>query len=198
MSGFGLAQEPSLAEAARKAREKKLENPTKQVRVITNADLQTLKSNVSVGRPAAKSSSPAQKTGQEAPGAKPDAETAASTEDRLATDEMEQLQQDLDSARTNLQIAVNEGLVLQLRLNNLRNAFMSRSDGSTQERVQAMIAQTFQQFQENTKSQEQIREEIRTLQSKALSMGLSKAEVERMTGRLPEASAQLLAPEANF
>lgn len=194
-STWVIAQETqkskSLAELAKKTRETQSQSSSgKQVRVITNKDLKKLDSNVS----SSSSARSALKSGPVSEGQE-GREAQDQPQPGVSSDEVEDLRKEFEEARRNLEMAVNEGLVLQLRMNNLRNAWQNRSDGATQERVFALMAETNKQIEENKQAQQEARDEIRQLQRKAASVGLTSKEITKMTGTLPENSAKVDAPE---
>lgn len=173
---------PSLAELARQSRQRSLEAKT-PARRFTNADLARLQgANVST------SSGPAPVTAES-----PDESVeGGESESGLSPEELEKWRKAFEEARLELQKAVNEGLVLQLRMNNLRNAFLRQSDGATQQRVQAQLQETFDRIEANKREQRQARDEIAKLQREARAAGLSRDTVEQLTGQLPSEPPDIL------
>ncbi len=170
-------KQPSLADLARQSRQRTA-NAEKPARSFTNADLARLKgANVST------SSSPATE-----PQAKPDEATGEPDDAKpegLSPEELEKWKKAFDEARVNLQNTVNEALVLQLRMNNLRNAFLRQSDGVTQQRVQSQLQETFDQIEKNQRDRRDARAAVEKLQREARDAGLSRSQIEEFTGQLP-------------
>lgn len=178
----------SLAELAEETRNKK--NYSGKVRVITNSDLKHLTANVSTGgRTEPVNASPDHPAN--APG-----EESGPSDPTLSAEELQELKADFDDARAELKMAVNEGLVLQLRMNQVRNAYLNRSDGAMQQRLQALMAETDQRIEGNRQAQEAAREAVKKLQEKARKAGLTSREIEELTGKLPEASVEIGTPES--
>ncbi len=180
---------PSLADLARKNREKKAQSE-KKVRVITNADLKQLRSRVSTGKAPVSASAAAAVDSQT---------DVASAEDatplELTPEEIEEWRGKFQEARQMLAMAVSEGNVLQLRMNNLRNAYLRVSDGTTQERIQAQLNENLQAIAANKTAQAEARSAIRQLQAEARAAGLAPGLINELTGTLPEPSAEILTPE---
>lgn len=182
------AKSPSLADLARAARERR-QHSDKSVRTITNADLSGLKANVTTSTapsPAAEPDAEVQAAGE------PDAAADSGADDGLSPEELQKWKEAFDEARLNLRNAVSEGLVLQLRMNNLRNAFLRQSDGATQERIQGQLQETLDQMGRNRKAQDDARAAINRLQSDARAAGLSQAKIRELTGTLPEPPPDIL------
>ncbi len=180
------AKSPSLAELAKAAKDRR-QHSNKTVRTITNADLSGLKANVTTST-APTPAAPASDEDQAA--AEPDA--AGPDGDELSPEELKKWKEAFDEARVNLSNAVSEGLVLQLRMNNLRNAYLRQSDGTTQERVQAQLRQTMQAIETNRQAQREARAAIDQLQRDARAAGLSQAKIRELTGTLPAPPPEIL------
>lgn len=181
------AEKPSLAELARRSRERP---GNAKVRTITNADLKTLRANVSTSTsPQVAAESTGAAAAQEAPAE--DAEPAG----ELTEEELQQWRQALEEARQAVQSAVNEDMVLQLRMNNLRNAYLRQADGSTQQRIQAELQETLNQIQQSRQRQREARAALQSLQADAKAAGLTETQIEKLTGAVPDEPPNVLAPE---
>ncbi len=136
---------PSLAELARKERERRAQ--LKEVLVITNANLKKVGGGfVSTA------------TGPEGEGGAEDSEKAgtdpADWEGRFS------------EARLDLKTAVNQDLVLQLKMNDLRNQFLSGS-GTDQARIQQQLLETQQEIEKNARDVRSARRAMDALQGEA-------------------------------
>lgn len=173
----------SLAELARKERERK-QAIEKKKKVITNADLAKFQdARVTT---AARSASAA-------PAARPSQEEAAVLP--AAPDQQKQAEAEKDpdywksafaEIRLNVKNAVNRSLVLQLRMNNLRNAFFVEDDGNTQAMIQAQLDETFKEMEQNRLEIEEARKTLAALQQEARRAGLPDRLIQELTGDLPE------------
>ena len=170
-------KEPSLAELARRERERRA-NIKKEVPVITNATLKNLKGLVSVS---------------EAPAAPSQGETEAETEAETETEPEETAEKDLASrkaefgeARMNLKNAVNRSMVLQLKINDLRNAYFREDDGTTQARIQQQLQGTLQEIESNKQEVQAAREALQKLENEARKEGLQPGTIRELVGELPK------------
>lgn len=185
---------PSLAELAKRTRQKRQQSQG-QTRVITNADLQSLRANVTTG---SKPAAPEPSDAEAAEGASEGTDTEGlptAPPGELTEEDLEQWRAAFNEARTNLQNAVSEGLVLQLRMNNLRNSYLRQADGSTQERIQAQLSQTLEAIEQNRQQQETARRAIERLQQDARQAGLTPVQITELTGQLPEPNPEIVSPE---
>ncbi|MFQ5741653.1 MAG: hypothetical protein ACE5JX_21860 [Acidobacteriota bacterium] len=169
-------QEPSLVELARQARQKqaKLE---KQPPVLTNADLRRLQ-----GAKVTTGTAPPPPT----PAMAEAARAGAPASGDLSGQDLEQFRAGLAEAGLNLKNTLNQGLVLQLRMNNLQNAYLSESDGSTRQHFQAQLQQTLQQISQNKRSQTQARKVLEAMQKNARASGLPLRMIKKLTGKIPK------------
>ncbi len=187
-------KQPSLVELARQARERR--EKARAARVITNADLSSLRSNVSTGSAPAPATPEAVTEGAAAAAEGEQEGLPTGDPGQLTPEELDQWRQAFNEARLKLQNAVAEGLVLQLRMNNLNNAFLRQADGATQERVQAQLQQTMQAIEKNRDAQRDARRAIEELQREARSAGLTSKQISDLTGTLPEPNPEILTPES--
>lgn len=174
---FLMAQEEkSLAELARleKARRNAL---AKESRVITNADLTKMTRARIIT-----SSSVRLSLSTEAEGGG-DAE-ADGVSEQAGKDEPN-WNALFAEARANLQTAVNQVLVLELRVNNLRNSFLNESDGSTRAMYEAQLAEARDEIAAARQREETARAVLSSLVSEATAAGLPPGDVRELTGEIP-------------
>ena len=193
---------PSLAQLARETRAKKAALE-KRARTITDADLGGLNAKLSQG------SRPEPATTGEAAGSEgPDAGTAddgVQEDDPFAINDSfdESLSPELldesdftpeqmavwedvfREARVNFQNAVNEALVLQLRMNNLENSYFAQSDGVAQESLEADLSKTMDAISTNKLSQQDSQAALDSVNANAAAAGLSPQQISELVGQLP-------------
>ena len=174
---WSLAQEteePSLAEVARRERERRA-NMTEEVRVITEANLKDYEGLVSTsGNPptAASETTELGESGSE-----------ESSEDVKSTPETWQAL--FNEARLDLANAVNRGRVLELKMKDLQDAWLREDDGSTQGRIQQLLQETQQLIESNKRETQATRETLQALQLEAQQAGLLPAVIRDLVGELP-------------
>ena len=173
---------PSLAELAKQERERRAQNPA-PVRVIQNGDLRSMGgarvSTAVTPKPAAKATAEEEAAGE----AGAEAVTKEGPEDTQFW--MNAFQQ----AKAGLETAVNKRMVLELRMNNLRNTYLNTSDGATREKIQQDLAQTYQELGQAREDEKAAREAIRELERQATRVGLKPGQIRDMVGELPEAKS---------
>ncbi len=210
MTGWSFGQsskdQPSLADLSKEARERKAKTE-KPARLITNADLARYQNApVSISKSdeaeeegdAAKADNKGkdQKTGE---GAEGEGQPEAKVKDMAFWTSA------FEEARMNYKNAVNRGLVLQLKLNNLLNSFYREDDGSTQDLLQQQMEATRQELEKNKTEVAEAQKIIDRLQKEAQDAGLEHAAIVDMIGELPDpaslealpASAGEAAPKEN-
>jgi len=192
---------PSLAQLAREARARKaaLDKPS---RTITDADLPSLNAKLSQG------SHPEPEATGAAEGLDPEAEAADDgvqeddpfaindafdetlagellDESDMTPEQMAEWQDVFREARVNFQNAVNEALVLQLRVNNLENAYFSQSDGVVQESLEADLSKAMEAISTNKQSQQEAQTALDAAKANAAAAGLSPQNIDELIGQLP-------------
>lgn len=170
-------EEPSLLELARKERERRAQ--TKKVPVITNATLRDMKGRVSTSEalePATESEPEAVE--QEEPEESPEKDMAS-------------WRADFGEARLFYSNAVNRSMVLELKINDLRNSYFREDDGATQGLIQQQIQEADQQLQSARQETQTAREEVQRLQNEARDAGLDPGTVRDLTGELQEPASVL-------
>lgn len=176
---------PSLVEMARRERARRDSIPG-PVRLITNRDLTALsKDRVTTSRDA---------TGwQRLPTRiEIDAEAEEATGPDRAFFEAA-----FAEARLAYQNEVSNNLVLQLRINNLRNAFATEDDGSRQGLIQAQLQESLALLSESETRISDARATISDLEKDAAEAGLLPHEIQELVGDLPTPSSLLPATNPN-
>ncbi len=165
-------KEPSLAELARKERERRAQ--LEEVPLMTNATLKRMGG------------------GRVSTAAGPEAKTAA-TEGEEGAEEMGSEKAETEPAvregrfgesRLNLKNAVNRDLVLQLKMNDLRNQYLSGSS-SSQSRIQQQLLETQQEIEKNQQDVKSARQAMDTLQDEAQKEGVPGNTIIGLVGELP-------------
>ncbi len=166
-------KEPSLAELARKERERRAQ--LEEVPLITNANIKRLGG------------------GRVSTAAGPAAETAATEgEERAEENGSEKAETDpavwegrFGETRLDLKHAVNRDLVLQLKMNDLRNQYLSGS-GTSQARIQQQLLETQQEIEKNQKDVQSARQAMDALQGEAQKEGVPGDKIIGLVGELPQ------------
>lgn len=174
---------PTLAELARKEKERRTE---KDVRVIRNEDLGALrKARVATGQ-TTRASAGSGEAGEEADemAAEPDAEGEAGLDLTFWEGAFSQ-------ARTALVTAVNQKMVLELRMNSLRNAYFQQPDGVTRERIEGELAKTFTEVEQAREDEKAARQAIADLERQAARAGLTSGQIRDLVGQLPESKSMV-------
>ena len=191
LSGWSFGQsskdQPSLADLSKQARERKAK-VDKPAKLITNADLakyQNAPVSMSKSDEAeeeadgekAEKKDKDQKTGE---GAEGEGQPEAKVKDMAFWTTA------FEEARMNYKNAVNKGLVLQLRLNNLVNAFYREDDGSAQGMIQQQMETTREEIEKNKTEIAEAQKVIDRLRQEAGDAGLEQATITELVGQLPE------------
>ncbi len=176
--------EPSLAELARQERERRAQ--LQEVPVITNANLKRLGGgfvSTSAG-----------------PGAKTVA-TEGTEEGEAGAEETSEEAEDpavwegrFGEARLNLKNAVNRDLVLQLKMNDLRNEYLS-GNGTNQGRIQQQLLETQQEIEKNSQNVQTARQAVDSLQGEAQEQGIPDDKIIDLVGELPQDTSIFTTPE---
>ena len=165
-------KEPSLAELARRERERRAQ--LEEVPLITNATLKRMGG------------------GRVSTAAGPETETEATEGEEGAEENgSEKAEGDpevwegrFDESRLNLKNAVNRDLVLQLKMNDLRNQYLSGT-GSSQSRIQQQLLETQQEIEKNQQNVKSARQSLDTLQDEAQQEGVPDDTIIGLVGELP-------------
>ncbi len=174
-------KEPSLAELARRERERRAQ--LEEVPLITNATLGRMGGGrVSTAAGPETEAGPTEgEEGAEENGSEKVESDPAAWEGRF------------DESRLDLKNAVNRDLVLQLKMNDLRNQYLSGS-GSSQSRIQQQLLETQQEIEKNAKDVQSARQAMDTLQSEAQQEGIPDDAIIGLVGKLPQDSSIITKP----
>ena len=155
------AEEPSLAEVARKERERRA-SMEQDVLVITNAYVETVEGlvSMSVGVP----------------------EAEEAEEEEQAESKGDDWETRFAEVRLDLARAVNRGLVLEQKMRYLRNAWLREDDGSTQGRFQKQLQETQQLIGQNQRETQATRAAFNALQKEARQEGLFPGTIRELVG----------------
>lgn len=185
MPTWSMAQESeeiSLAELARRERERRAAMG-KPVRIITNANIGELRGLVSTsGAPA---SVAAEGEGEEV-GSEENSENGEG--------DAQDWQALFAEATLNLKNAVNRGLVLELKMNDLRNSYFSESDGTTKGRLQQLLTETQQEMVNSQGEVAAARQALGALQNEAQADGVPPGTIRDLVGDLPQAESIATSP----
>ena len=164
-------KEPSLAELARRERERRAQ--LEEVPLITNATLKRMGGGrVSTAAGPETEAEPTEgEEGAEENGSEKAEADPAVWEGRF------------DESRLNLKNAVNRDLVLQLKMNDLRNQYLSGSGGS-QPRIQQQLLETQQEIAKNQQDVKSARQSLDTLQDEAQKEGVPGDTIIGLVGEL--------------
>lgn len=183
MSGWGMAQsnEPSLAELSKQSRERKAK-VQKPARLITNADLKNFQNApVSMSKTAEEPKPADQST--------PEVKVPGTAEAAAPAKDLGEWKKKFQEAVVDYKNAVNKGLVLQLRLNNMTNSFYAQTDDAARSRFGAEIEQTNKEIEGNKEEVAAAEKVIEDLKVEARAAGLEEADINAMVGQLPKPSS---------
>jgi len=169
-------KEPSLAELARQERERRAQ--LEEILIITNANLKRVGGGF-VSTAAGPQPETAVTEGEE--GAEAEAEENDS--EKAETDPAV-WEGRFGETRLNLKNAVNRDLVLQLKMNDLRNQYLSGS-GTNQGKTQQQLLETQQAIEKNAKDVQAARQAMDELQSEAQKEGIPDDKIIGLVGELP-------------
>ena len=175
-------KQPSLAELARRERERKAQ--LKEIPVITNAHM---------GRSAGGLVSAAAGSGAETKATEGEEGAEGEAKDSENAEPETDWQGEFGEARLNLKNSVNRDLVLQLKMNDLRNKYLS---GSTNKgKVQQQLLETQQEIEKNSQDVRKARKAIDSLQGDAQKKGLPDDQINDMVGELPKDTSIIRKPD---
>lgn len=172
---------PSLAELASRQREQRGD---RSVRLIRNEDLRSLQKARIVTSQAVKT---APQTGDTQEG--PVVPEGASEETAEAGVDLRFWESAFAEARTALQTAVNQRMVLELRMNNLRNAFLQQADGTTRQHIEGEMAKTLREIEQARQNEEAARQAVSDLERQAARAGVPPGRIRELVGELPESKS---------
>jgi len=179
-------KEPSLAELARQERERRAQ--LKEVLVITNANLKRVGGGF-VSTAAGPGAETAATEGEE--GA--EAEAEENNSEKAETDPAV-WEGRFGETRLNLKNAVNRDLVLQLKMNDLRNQYLSGSS-TNQARIQQQLLETQQEIENNAQDVRSARQAMDALQEVAQKEGIPDNQIIGLVGKLPQDTSIITRPD---
>jgi hypothetical protein len=176
-------KEPSLAELARQERERRAQ--LQKVPVITNANIKRTGGGLvsTAAGPGAETEAP---EGEE--GAKAEENTTEKAETDPAVWDGR-----FGEARLNLKNAVNRDLVLQLKMNDLRNEYLS-GNGPNRGKIQQQLLETQQDIEKNSQNVKTARQEMDTLQGEAAEEGVAEDRISNLVGESPASASIVTSP----
>jgi len=178
------SNEPTLAELSKQARERKAKTQ-KPARLITNADLKNFQNAPVSMSKAAPEAQPADQTAAEAKTA--DRKTAEPGADAVAAEKKQaEWKAKFREKVLDYKNAVQKGAVLQLRLNNMTNAFYAQTDDAMRARYGAEIDQTTKEIENNKGEIAVAQKALEDLKAEARAAGIEEAEISSMIGELPK------------
>ena len=160
LANFAGLRAQSVAELARKDREKR-EKEGKVTRVIRNEDLKNLQ-----GAKVTHSSSAAPRAEAVVVGPGAPASSEATPPAPASLDE-NYWRTAFRDVRLKLQLAQNRGLVLELKINDLRNRFFTESDGSTRSLIEQEMNKSREDLEINKLEVKKVEEELQKLEEAA-------------------------------
>ncbi len=96
--------------------------------------------------------------------------------------------------RLNLKNAVNRDLVLQLKMNDLRNQYLSGSS-TNQARIQQQLLETQQEIEKNVQDVRSARQAMDVLQEEAQKEGIPDNQIIGLVGELPQDTSIITRPD---
>jgi len=179
-------EQPSLLDLAKQERDRRAHSD-ESAPVLRNEDLGRLKSARVVTSQAPRGAKPVpdQETSEEV------TEPASAADEAAAAEalDLDYWRAAFDEAKVGLQDAISRRMVLELRMNNLRNAYLQTADGTTRERIESELNQTYLevgQAREDEKASMQVVQELERQASKA---GLTPGQIRDLVGQLPESKS---------
>ncbi len=181
-------KEPSLAELARQERERRAQ--LEEILIITNANLKRLGGGF-VSTAAGTAAETAATEGKER--AEAEVEAEENNSEKAETDPAV-WERRFGETRLNLKNAVNRDLVLQLKMNDLRNQYLSGS-GTSQAKIQQQLLETQQEIEKNATDVQSARQAMDELQSEAQKEGIPNDQIIGLVGDLPKDTSIFTRPD---
>lgn len=173
--------ESELASLAKKEAERRQALPEQGV-VITNVELSELIGYMRSSKAPASNITPVDPDGNdngEADGTPPN--TAAEEKDAL----LEELRDELRDARQNVESASNSYMVLELRINYLRNRLYQEADPQQQQMLQRELNLATTDISEVRAEEAEARQELDQIKKEAQSAGMLPGEIRSIVGTIP-------------
>ena len=177
-------KEPSLVELARQERERRAQ--LEEILIITNANLKRVGGGF-VSTAAGPATKTAVTEGEEG------TEAEENSSEKVETDPAV-WEGRFGEARLDLKNAVNRDLVLQLKMNDLRNQYLSGS-GTNQSRIQQQLLETQQAIEKNAKDVRSARQAMDALQGEAQKEGIPDEKITGLVGELPQDTSIFTRPD---
>ena len=177
-------KEPSLADLARQERERRAQ--LKEILVITNANLKRVGGGL-VSTAAGPEAKTAATEGEEG------AEAEENNSENAETDPAV-WEERFGERRLDLKNAVNRDLVLQLKMNDLRNQYLSGS-GTSQARIQQQLLETQQEIEKNAQDVRSARKAMDAIQGEAQKEGIPDDKIIGLVGELPKNTSIITRPD---
>ncbi len=178
-------EQPSLLDLAKRERDRRTHSD-ESVPVLRNEDLSRLKSARVVTSQAPRGKpGPGQEASEEV------AEPATLGEEAAAAEvlDLDYWRAAFDEAKLGLQNAINRRMVLELRMNNLRNAYLQTADGSTRERIESELNQTYLEIGQAREDEKAALQVVQELDRQASKAGLTPGQIRDLVGELPESKS---------
>ena len=177
-------KEPSLVELARQERERRAQ--LEEILIITNANLKRVGGGF-VSTAAGPEPKTAVTEGEEG------TEAEENSSEKVETDPAV-WEGRFGEARLDLKNAVNRDLVLQLKMNDLRNQYLSGSS-TNQSRIQQQLLETQQAIEKNAKDVRSARQAMDALQGEAQKEGIPDEKITGLVGELPQDTSIFTRPD---
>jgi hypothetical protein len=176
-------QESDLAALARKEAERRESLSEKGV-VITNVELSSLVGDMRSGQAEATVSPVTPDDGEESNASGSGAEPPAPVTDEKEA-MLEQLREDLRAARQSVETASNSYMVLELRINSLRNRLYQEADPQRQQMLQQALDEATTDIAEVRSAEADARQALDQLRTEAQKAGMLPGEIRDIIGTVP-------------
>jgi len=181
-AGAEASEAPSLAELAEQEAERRNRLAEKGP-VITNIDLARIVGEMRASDASATIAEVEPDRGpDESPAGGENPEPSEPDEQELLMDE---IRQDLLEARQEVVTASNSYMVLELRINNLRNQLYQEADPQRQQLLQKELAISTDEIREARSVEADARRQLDEMMSEALRAGMLPGEIREVVGEIP-------------
>jgi len=116
-------------------------------------------------------------------------DTPSRNEDEAKAELLEDMRYDLEDSRRRVETLSNSYMVLELRLNNIRNMLFQESDPLRLQMLQKEADQVTENLMEVRAQEAEARRELESLKREALKAGLLPGEINSIVGNLPATSS---------
>lgn len=181
-TGEAASEPPSLAELAEREEERR-SGLTEAGPVITNIDLARIVGDMRASdAPATVSEVDPEQPSEDSDVTGDDPGPAEPDEDELLMDEIREA---LLAARQEVVTASNSYMVLELRINNLRNQLYQEADPQRQQMLQRELAIATDEIREARATEAEARRNLDQMMSEALKAGMLPGELREIVGQVP-------------